>query len=178
MNYKPDNRIPWLFTDFDNIKDFPWLFKKFPDFSLTLKNVRFSLTFPWPWQPCFLFINFFLLHVPWHRSATLNEFSVWIGHHWRTNFISVFLDAAFWYLLALLTSVAKLWNCCLLWGGSESCRLVAWPSSPSPWSPGDFGVFPPGHETALKSADDDEDEDDDEGFLPKTGDGQAGLWDR
>ena len=124
----------------------------------------------------FLFINFFYLMS--HRSATLSELSVWIGHHWRTNLIPVFLDAALWYLLALLTSVAKLWNCCLLWGGSESCRLVAWPSSPSPWSPGDFGVFPPGHETALKSADDDDDEDDDEGFLPKTGDGQAGLWDR
>ena len=26
MNYKPENRIPWLFTDFDNINDFPWLF--------------------------------------------------------------------------------------------------------------------------------------------------------
>ena len=26
MNYKPENRIPWLFTDFDNVKDFPWLF--------------------------------------------------------------------------------------------------------------------------------------------------------
>ena len=59
MNYKPDNRIPSLFTDFDNIKDFPWLFKKFtdfsltlnkfsffPDFSLTLKTFRLSLTFP------------------------------------------------------------------------------------------------------------------------------------
>ena len=34
MNYKPENRIPWLFTDFDNINNFPWLFKKFPDFSL------------------------------------------------------------------------------------------------------------------------------------------------
>ena len=44
MNYKPENRIPWLFTDFDNIKDFLWLFKTFPDFSLTLKNFRFSLT--------------------------------------------------------------------------------------------------------------------------------------
>ena len=52
MNYKLENRIPWLFTDFDNIKDFPWLFKKFPDFSLTLKNFQFSLTFPWLWQPC------------------------------------------------------------------------------------------------------------------------------
>ena len=38
MNYKLENRIPWLFTNFDNIKDFPW----------HLKN---SLTFPWPWQP-------------------------------------------------------------------------------------------------------------------------------
>ena len=37
MNYKPKNKIPWLFTDFDNIKDFP-------DF---LNN---SLTFPWPWK--------------------------------------------------------------------------------------------------------------------------------
>ena len=46
MNYKLENRLPWLFTDLDNIKDFPWLFKKFPDFSLTLKNFRFSLTFP------------------------------------------------------------------------------------------------------------------------------------
>ena len=47
MNNKPENRIPWLLTDFDNIKDFPWLLKKFPDFSLTLKNFLFSLTFPW-----------------------------------------------------------------------------------------------------------------------------------
>ena len=39
MNYKPEYRIPWLFTDFDNIKDFPWCFQKFPDFSLTLKTV-------------------------------------------------------------------------------------------------------------------------------------------
>ena len=35
MNYKPENRIPWLFTDFDKF--------------------RFSLTFPWPWQPCILY---------------------------------------------------------------------------------------------------------------------------
>ena len=47
MNYKlPENRIPWLLTDFDNIKDFPWLLKKFPDFSLTLKNFRFPWLFP------------------------------------------------------------------------------------------------------------------------------------
>ena len=52
MNYKPEKRIPWLFTDFDNIKDFPWLFKKipwlfpnlekfsfFPDFSLTVATL-------------------------------------------------------------------------------------------------------------------------------------------
>ena len=39
MNY---NRIPWLFTDFDNIKDFPWLFKKFPDFSLMVATVLFK----------------------------------------------------------------------------------------------------------------------------------------
>ena len=28
MNYKPEKRIPRLFTDFDNINDFPW---PFPD---------------------------------------------------------------------------------------------------------------------------------------------------
>ena len=47
MNYKPEKRILWLFTDFDDVKDFPWLFKKFPDFSLTLKILffpDFSLT--------------------------------------------------------------------------------------------------------------------------------------
>ena len=47
MNYKPEDRIPLLLTDFDNIKDFPWLLKKFFDFSLTLNNFRFLLTFPW-----------------------------------------------------------------------------------------------------------------------------------
>ena len=55
MNYKAENRIPWLFTDLDNIKDFRRLFNKSPDFSLTLKTFRFSLTFPWQWQPWFLF---------------------------------------------------------------------------------------------------------------------------
>ena len=37
-NYKPEKRIPWLFTDFDNIKDFPWPWKILvsPDVSLTV----------------------------------------------------------------------------------------------------------------------------------------------
>ena len=26
-----DKQIPWLFTDFDYIKEFPWHFKKFPN---------------------------------------------------------------------------------------------------------------------------------------------------
>ena len=39
MNYKPENRIPSLFTDFDNIKDLTWLFKKFPDVSLTVATL-------------------------------------------------------------------------------------------------------------------------------------------
>ena len=38
MNYKPENSIPLLFTDFDNIEDFPWPWKIF--------------VFPWPWRPC------------------------------------------------------------------------------------------------------------------------------
>ena len=55
MNYKPENRIPWLFTDFDNIKDFPWLFpylEKFSfflDFSLTMATLSqgFALQLAW-----------------------------------------------------------------------------------------------------------------------------------
>ena len=39
MNYKPENRIPSLFIDFDNIKDLTWLFKKFPDVSLTVATL-------------------------------------------------------------------------------------------------------------------------------------------
>ena len=62
MNYKPENRIPLLLTDFDNIKDFPWLLKKFPDFSLTLKNFLFSLTFPWH----ILIWDFFSTFLPGH----------------------------------------------------------------------------------------------------------------
>ena len=42
---KPENRIPWLFTDFDSIKDFRWLFPDLeklsflPDFSLTVATL-------------------------------------------------------------------------------------------------------------------------------------------
>ena len=45
MNYKLENRIPRLFTDFENTKDFPWLFPDlverpfFPDFSLTVTTL-------------------------------------------------------------------------------------------------------------------------------------------
>ena len=41
----PKNKIPWLFTDFNNIKDFPWIFpdlEKFwylPAFSLTVATL-------------------------------------------------------------------------------------------------------------------------------------------
>ena len=31
-------------------KIFPDFLQKFPDFNLTLKKFRFTLTFPWPWQ--------------------------------------------------------------------------------------------------------------------------------
>ena len=66
MNYKPENRIPWLFTDFDNIKGFPHF----------LKN---SLTFPRPWK-IFVF--------PWlfpdrgnhdKQKTTVSEKLMWSG---------------------------------------------------------------------------------------------------
>ena len=44
MNYKPENRIPWPFTDFDNTKNFPRLFKKFPDLEKCSFYPDFSLT--------------------------------------------------------------------------------------------------------------------------------------
>ena len=40
--YKPKTE----FSDFDNIKNFPWLFKKFPNFSLTLNIFGFPWLFP------------------------------------------------------------------------------------------------------------------------------------
>ena len=52
MNYKQENRIPWLSLTLTISKIFPDLtFKKFPAFSLTLNNFRFSPSFPRPWQP-------------------------------------------------------------------------------------------------------------------------------
>ena len=39
MNCESKNIIPWLFTDFDSIKDFPLLFKKIlTEFSLALEK--------------------------------------------------------------------------------------------------------------------------------------------
>ena len=38
MNYKPENRIPWLFTEIDNINNFPWLFKNSLTFPSTDSN--------------------------------------------------------------------------------------------------------------------------------------------
>ena len=50
MNHKPENRIPLLLTDFDNIKDFPWLFQRpwkilifFADFSVTTATVMIKM---------------------------------------------------------------------------------------------------------------------------------------
>ena len=45
MNYKPENRIPWLFTDFDNSKDFPWNSPTFP-------WPRKIFGFPWLFPDC------------------------------------------------------------------------------------------------------------------------------
>ena len=37
-------KIPWLFLDFCLFFKFPWPISKFPDFSLTVKKIHFSLT--------------------------------------------------------------------------------------------------------------------------------------
>ena len=44
MNYKLENRIPWLFTDFANIKNFPWLFpdRGNPGFSVAFYKMKFG----------------------------------------------------------------------------------------------------------------------------------------
>ena len=52
---KKKTEFPDFSLTLSNIKDFRRLFNKFPDFSLTLKTFRLSLTFPWQWQPWFLF---------------------------------------------------------------------------------------------------------------------------
>ena len=87
MNYKPENRIPWQFTDFDNIRDFPWLFKKFPDFSPTLKNFRFSLASPWLWQPWSQYQT-----IPYTLFVSVVHFAVKpLGSTWVLNIFTPFL---------------------------------------------------------------------------------------
>ena len=46
--FKTSKLFTWKveFPDFDNIKDFPWLFIKVPNFSLTLQNFCFFWLFP------------------------------------------------------------------------------------------------------------------------------------
>ena len=39
ISYKPENWIPWLFTDFANIKDFPW---RFPDCGIPNQVLNYS----------------------------------------------------------------------------------------------------------------------------------------
>ena len=48
--------INWK-TEFPDLSLTLTISKIFPDFSLTLKNFRFSLTFPWPWQPCISWVK-------------------------------------------------------------------------------------------------------------------------
>ena len=65
------HEIPWLFPDFFQNFKFPWLKSKFPDFSLTLNFFHFSLTFPWPWEPCYIpFLKTVLIQVSWWYSYT------------------------------------------------------------------------------------------------------------
>ena len=94
MNYKLEDRIPWQFTDFDNIKDFPRL----------LKN---SLTFPWPWKififpslfpdrgnpgvnikPCHTICCSLLITLQWNHSVSL-EF--WTFSH-RSSMVNKRID--------------------------------------------------------------------------------------
>ena len=111
MNNKPENRIPWLLTDFDNIKDFPWLLKKFPDFSLTLKNFRFSLTFPWHILIWDFFSTFCQGIFCYFRQASCEgvRFQASFDHFRRTNWTEDWARLTLWTieLWGLVTMVAK-----------------------------------------------------------------------
>ena len=74
MNYKPDNRIPSLFTGFDNIKDFPWLFKN-------------SLTFPWLFPGLENFSSFSDFSLTVATPSTVN--SLYSIHLWDQYLVSV-----------------------------------------------------------------------------------------
>ena len=111
MNNKPENRIPWLLTDFDNIKDFPWLLKKFPDFCLTLKNFLFSLTFPWHILIWDFFSTFCQGIFCYFRQASCDgvRFQASFDHFRRTNWTEDWARLTLWTieLRGLVTMVAK-----------------------------------------------------------------------
>ena len=83
MNYKPDNRIPSLFTDFDNIKDFPdflkihWLF---PD----LEKI---FVFPWLFPGLENFSSFSDFSLTVATPSTVN--SLYSIHLWDQYLVSV-----------------------------------------------------------------------------------------
>ena len=110
MNNKPENRIPWLLTDFDNIKDFPWLLKKFFDFSLTLNNFRFLLTFPWHILIWDFFSTFWGIFC-YFRQASCDgvRFQASFDHFRRTNWTEDWARLTLWTieLWGLVTMVAK-----------------------------------------------------------------------
>ena len=110
MNNKPENRIPWLLTDFDNIKDFPWLLKKFFDFSLTFNNFRFLLTFPWHILIWDFFSTFWGIFC-YFRQASCDgvRFQASYDHFRRTNWTEDWARLTLWTmeLWGLVTMVAK-----------------------------------------------------------------------
>ena len=67
MNYKPENRIPWPFTEYQRL-------------SPTLKNFYFSQTFPWPWQP-----RYNKNHSLRKINVTRSQYSKHIGHVCRCS---------------------------------------------------------------------------------------------
>ena len=110
MNNKPENRISWLLTDFDNIKDFPWLLKKFPDFSLTLKNFRFPLTFPWHISIWDFFSTFWGIFCYFrHASCDGVRFQASFDHFRSANWTKDWARLTLWTieLWGLVTMVSK-----------------------------------------------------------------------
>ena len=133
MNYKPENRIPLLLTDFDNIKDFPWLLKKFFDFSLTLNNFRFLLTFPWHILIWDFFSTFWGIFC-YFRQASCDgvRFQASFDHFRRTNWTEDWARLTLWTieLWGLVTMVAKfldLNNCS--WQETAICIFERWKKS-------------------------------------------------
>ena len=112
-------KIPWLFHDFSINYRIPWLLMKFPDFSLTLKNLFFPWLFPDLWQPWHWNASiYFCFHEHLRRAVKLLQLTLTLSAAHATDVLSMWLDKQLWLCPHTMPSV---WQS----GASAASHLVA-----------------------------------------------------